>query len=135
MSDTPKQSLAVLRRVAEFLEELPAEHLDDLAEGRARLTLIPWGSSEPLAPAKKPRKAAQPPAPTVDVEAVVARLEAASSRDDAQAILNPLKVNDLKAVATALRIPGPASAKAPLIRQIIELTVGARLSGDALRAL
>jgi hypothetical protein len=135
MSDTPKQSLAVLRRIAEFLEELPADHLDDLAEGRARLTLIPWGSSEPLVPAKKPRKAAQPPATSVNVEDVVARLDAASSREEANVILNPLKVKDLKAVAAALRIPGQAGTKAALIRQIVELTVGARLSADAIRAL
>jgi hypothetical protein len=135
MSDTSKQGLAVLRRVAEFLEELPAEHLDDLAEGRARLTLIPWGSSEPLTPPKKPRKSARSAAPSIDVEATVARLEAASSRDEAQAILTPLKLNDLKAIATAVRITGPAGTKAALIRQIVELTVGARLSGEALRAL
>jgi hypothetical protein len=136
VNDEPKQSLAVLRQIAEFLEGLPADQVDDLAEGRARLTLIPWGSSEPLIPAKKAtRRAGRPAASTVDAEAIAAQVEAAASRDLAQAILNPLKVADLKAVAAALHISGPAGTKAPLIKQIVELTAGARLSGEALRAL
>jgi hypothetical protein len=136
MSDTPKQSLAVLRQIAEFLEGLPPDQVDDLAEGRARLTLIPWGSSVPLVPAKRPtRKAAHPAASTVDATEVAAQVEAATSRDHAQAILNPLKVADLKAVAASLRIAGAAGTKSALIKQMVELTAGARLSGDALRAL
>jgi hypothetical protein len=135
MNDASKQSIAVLRQIAEFLEGLPPEQVDDLAEGRARLTLIPWGSSEPLMPAKKAaRKAAQPPS-TVDAEAVAVQVEAAPSRDLAQTILSPLKVTDLKAVAAALHIAGAPGTKPALIKQIVELTVGARLSGEALRAL
>ena len=136
MNDEPKQSLAVLRQIAEFLEGLPGDQVDDLAEGRARLTLIPWGSSEPLMPARKStRKPAQPAAPTVDAEAIAAQVEAAASRESAQAVLSPLKVADLKAVAAALHVAGPAGTKAALVKQIVELTAGARLSGDALRAL
>jgi hypothetical protein len=136
MSDAPKQSLAVLRQIAEFLEALPPDHVDDLAEGRARLTLIPWGSSEPLTPPMKAtRKAAQPAVSKVDVEQIAAKVEAATSRDQAQAILSPLKVADLKAVAVALRVAGAAGTKPALFKQIVELTAGARLSGDALRAL
>jgi len=136
MSDVSKQSLAVLRQVSEFLEGLPIEQVNDLAEGRARMTLIPWGSSEPLMPTKKPaRKAAQPAMSAVNAEEIAAKVEAATSRDEVQAILNPLKVADVRAVAAALRVAGAASTKAALIKQIVELTVGARLSGDALRAL
>ncbi|HZM77162.1 MAG TPA: hypothetical protein VFC19_15625 [Candidatus Limnocylindrales bacterium] len=136
MSDVSKQSLAVLRQVSEFLEGLPIEQVNDLAEGRARLTLIPWGSSEPLMPTKKPaRKTAQSSASAVNAEEIAAKAEAAMSREDVQALLNPLKVAEVKAVAAALRVAGPAGTKAALIKQIVELTVGARLSGDALRAL
>jgi hypothetical protein len=71
----------------------------------------------------------------VDATVVAAQVQAASSREAAQAILDPLKVADLKAVAAALRITAPAGTKIPLIKQIVELTAGARLSGDALRAL
>jgi hypothetical protein len=136
MSDAPKQSLAVLRQIAEFLEALPQDHVDDLAEGRARLTLIPWGSSEALTPPAKPsRKAAHPAVSQVDVGQIAANVEAATSREQAQAILGPLKVADLKAVAVALRVVGAAGTKSALVKQIVELTAGARLSGDALRAL
>jgi hypothetical protein len=135
MSD-PKQSLAVLRQIAEFLDGLPVDQVDDLAEGRARLTLIPWGSSEPLVPAKRStRSATTPSAPTVDVQAIAAQVESAVNRDEAQSLLGSLKVADLKAIAAALSIAVPAGTKAALIKQIIELAVGARLSGDALRAL
>jgi hypothetical protein len=136
MNDTPKQSLAVLRQVAEFLEGLPADQVDDLAEGRARLTIIPWGSSEPLTlPRTSTRKATQPATTTVDVAAIAAQVEAAASRDLAQALLSPLKVADLKAIATELHIAAAPATKPALIKRIVELTVGARLSGDALRAL
>jgi hypothetical protein len=136
MSGAPKQSLAVLRQIAEFLEALPAEQVDDLAEGRARLTLIPWGSSSPLMPPAAPtRKARNTPPPAVDVDQIVSTLESATSRDEAAATINSLKVPELKAVAAALRVTAPAATKPALVKQIVELTVGARLSGEALRAL
>jgi hypothetical protein len=135
MTDEPKQSLAVLRRIAEFIEGLPPEHVDDLAEGRARLTLIPWGSTEPIVPARPARRTTKPAASTIDATAVATQVEAAASREEVHAILNPLKVADLKAVGVALRITAPAGTKAGLIKQIVELTAGARLTGDALRAL
>ncbi len=136
MSDVSKQSLAILQQVAEFLEGLPAEHVNDLAERRARLTLIPWGSSDPLVPAKKAvRKASQPAASAVNAEEIALKVEAATSREEVQTTLGPLKVADVKAVAAVLRVAGAASTKPALIKQIVELTVGARLSGDALRAL
>jgi hypothetical protein len=136
MNDLSKQSLAVLRQVAEFLEGLPADQVDDLAEGRARLTLIPWGTSAPLLPASRPTRKPRDTAPsTVDIDAVLSTVEEATNREDALAALNPLKVADLKAVAATMRIGAPAATKAALVKQIVELTVGARLSGDALRAL
>ena len=45
MSDVSALSLAVLRQVVEFLDGLPEEHIADLAEGRARLTFVPWAGS------------------------------------------------------------------------------------------
>jgi hypothetical protein len=136
VNDLSKQSLAVLRQVAEFLEGLPADQVDDLAEGRARLTLIPWGASAPLLPVSRPARKPREAAPsTVDIDAVLSTVEAATSREDALTALNPLKVADLKAVAAAMRIGATAGTKAALVKQIVELTVGARLSGDALRAL
>jgi hypothetical protein len=136
VNDVAKQSLAVLRQVAEFLGDLPAEQVADLAEGRARLTLIPWGAAAPIVPparpAPRPRAAAKS---TVDVGSVVSTVEAATSRDQASAVLEPLKIADLRAVAGAVHVAAPAGTKVALIKQIVELTAGARLSGDALRAL
>jgi hypothetical protein len=135
MNDVSKQSLAVLRQVAEFLETLPPDQVDDLAEGRARLAIIPWGSAVPIAPARPARRPARTAVPTVDAAAVAARVEAAGSREEVQGMLDTLKLTDLKAVAAALHVGSPKGTKAALIKQIVELTAGARLTGDALRAL
>jgi hypothetical protein len=136
MTDVSKQSLAVLRQIAEFLEGLPPEQVDDLAEGRARLAFVPWGSTTPVVPAAKSARPARKAAEsTVDAVAIAARIEAAGSRDEVHSLLDPMKIADLKAVAAALRMAAPAATKAPLIKQIVELTAGARLSGDALRSL
>lgn len=57
MSDVSAMSLALLRRVAEFLDDLPADQVADLAEGRALLAYVPLGATEPVA-APGVRKAA-----------------------------------------------------------------------------
>ncbi len=139
MSDEPKQSLAVLRRIAEFLEFLPPEQVDDLADGRARLTLIPWGAKGPLVPAQvKPAKAPRPPrAPSaVDTSVIRVALDNANSREEAMSMLAPHTVGDLRAVAASFGMGGLAKmTKAPLIQQIVEFTVGARLSAAAIRSM
>ncbi|MFC7484964.1 hypothetical protein ACFQX7_39830 [Luedemannella flava] len=105
MSDVAKQSLAVLRRITEFLEYLPQDQVDDLAEGRARLTLIPWGSNDPVVPASaKPARVAKSAkaAPIVDVATVKAALDAAASRDEAATVLAPFGVGELRVIAAEL---------------------------------
>jgi hypothetical protein len=135
MNDVSKQSLGVLRQIADFLETLPPDQVDDLAEGRARLAIIPWGSTAPMVTAAPARRPARTAAPTVDAAATAAQVEAAQSREDAKSLLDPLKLADLTAVAAALHIGSPRRTKPALIKQIVELTAGARLTGDALRAL
>ncbi|GAA1737160.1 hypothetical protein [Luedemannella helvata] len=136
MSDVAKQTLGVLRRITEFLDYLPQEQVDDLAEGRARLALIPWGANEPAVPAaRKPARAAKA-APSVDVESVRDALAVAASREEAAVILAPFGVAELRVIAGALGIGGVAkTAKAALARQLVDFTVGARLSGAAIRAM
>jgi hypothetical protein len=135
MSDVPALSLALLRRVAEFLDSISEEHIADLAEGRARLTYIPWGSSEPVAPkATRSAPARRAAAPKVDSEAIVAQLNQASSRDEGRRILEPLNVTSLRAVAKAAGMTGVSKTPAEdLLEQLVALTIGGRLSYAAMR--
>jgi hypothetical protein len=140
VNDVAKQTMVLLRRVAEFFEELPEEHIADLAEGRARLTYIPWGADQPVKPAGTPYKrtaAAKASKATVDVATVRAALEAATSREEGRSLLRALPlVDDVKAVAAGLGMTGVSrTGKDKLIEQIVELTVGGRLSSAAIRVL
>jgi hypothetical protein len=137
MSDTAKHAMAVLRRVAEFLEDLPDDQVADLAEGRARLTYIPWGATEPVKPAKRAPATKKSAASTVDSKAVAAELAETTSAEAAQALLATLKkVDDLKAVATEVGMPFTSKAtRATLMPQLIEFTVTSRFYGAGVRSL
>src|SRR5262249_53872217 len=56
VSDPAELTHTVLLRVAEFIRKLPTDQLADLAEGTAKLELVPKGGR----PAPRPRAAAQP---------------------------------------------------------------------------
>ncbi|MBO0868154.1 MAG: hypothetical protein J2P15_06275 [Micromonosporaceae bacterium] len=134
MSDTSALSLALLRRVADFLDSLAEDHIADLAEGRARLTYVPWGDTEPVPPRApqpvKPRAGAAKPDPT----AIAARLGQAGSRDEGRQLLQPLGVAALRAVAKAVGMTGVSKTpKAELIDDLVALTVGSRLGYAAMR--
>jgi hypothetical protein len=135
MSDVSALSLALLHRVAEFLDSVSEEHIADLAEGRARLTYIPWGASEPVAPkAARSAPVRRAAAPKVDCDAIVAQLNQAGSRDEGRRILEPLNVTSLRAVAKAAGMMGVS--KTPLedlVEQLVALTIGGRLSYAAMR--
>jgi len=137
MSDVSALSLALLRRVAEFLDGLAEDHIADLAEGRARLTYVPWGATEPM-PAKAARSAParKAAAPTVDFDAIVAELNRAGSRDQGRQMLDPLNVTALRAVAKAAGMTGVSkTAKEELVEQLVALTIGGRLGYAAMREL
>lgn len=141
MNDVAKQTMVLLRRVAEFFEELPEEQIADLAEGRARLSYIPYGGDEPVKPAGGGRKRGaggqKAERSTVDISATCAALEAATSREEGRSILRELpRVDDVRAVAANLKMAGTSRmAKGPLIEQVVELTIGGRLSSAAIRVL
>jgi hypothetical protein len=129
-------SLAVLRRFAEFLESLPEDQVADLAEGRAQLSYIPWGATEPVPPKPRKAQAKKAPATKVEVSGMLRALESAESRDAGRELLEPLPVADLRAVATAAGMTGVGrTAKPDLVEQIVALTIGSRLSFAALREL
>lgn len=136
MNDVAKQTVGLLKKVAEFFEELPEEQITDLVEGRARLTYIPWGANEPTPPRKR-AAAAPKAATTADVPGICARLEAATSREEGRSVLRGLRtVGDVRAVAGALGIGGVSKIpKERLIEQIVEFTIGGRLSSAAIRIL
>jgi hypothetical protein len=137
MNDVSALSLAVLHRVAEFLDSVSEEHLADLAEGRARLTYIAWGTSEPVTP-KAPRStpARKATAPKVDSAAIVAQLSHASSRDEGRQVLKPLNITALRAVAKAAGMTGVSKTPMEdLVDQLVALTIGGRLSFAAMREL
>jgi hypothetical protein len=140
MSDAGKQSIAILTRVAEFLETLPEEHLADLESGAAALTIIPAGTTVPLPRATAPARtrAAAPRATkpsTVDVHATAEAVRAAETREEATAALRPLRKDpDLKQIAELLHVTGLGNlAKDRLIDAIVEGTVGSRLDMQAIQ--
>jgi hypothetical protein len=136
MSDVSAMSLAVLRRFSEFIEGLPEDQLADLAEGRARLSYVPWGATEPVAPKTAAKAAPRKPASKIDVTATLADLNSATTRDEGRAFLKGLKLADLRAIAEAAGIAGMGKAKqAELTEEIVALTIGGRMSFAAMRDL
>jgi hypothetical protein len=146
MSDMDKLSLTVLHCVAEFLALLPEDQLRNLAEGTARLTIIPKDSAEPLLlttsarPAGRRGGASAPRAtakPKVDMSETKERLESVASREDARQLLTSFnKEPHLTSLAALLGMSGVSSLrKADLIEMIVEFTVGNRLNSGAIRQL
>jgi hypothetical protein len=135
MSDVSALSLALLRRVAEFLDGLSEDHISDLAEGRARLTYVPWGATEPVLPkASRPAPVRRAAAPKVDHDAIVAELSRAGSRDEGRRILEPFNVTAMRAIAKAAGMTGVSkTSREELVEQIVALTIGGRLSYAAIR--
>ena len=89
MSDSRKQSVAILSRVADFLQNLPDEHLAELEAGTAMLTIIPAGATEPLKrSAPRPRG---PKAAAVDVNKIAEAVRTAETREEAITVLRPLR--------------------------------------------
>ncbi|HEX2771843.1 MAG TPA: Rho termination factor N-terminal domain-containing protein [Micromonosporaceae bacterium] len=141
-----KLSLAVLARVAEFLQDLPEADVTDLAEGRARLTVIPAAASAPRVPAARSartggssRAAAssrRTAMPAADMGQAQEALAAMSSRDEGTAYLSPMPLKDLKALAAQLDMRGISGLKkADLVDRIVSQTIGYRLNSSAIRRL
>lgn len=133
-----KLSLAVLARVAEFLRELQEADVADLAEGRARLALVPSGASSPrvAAPPDRPSSSRPGAAQAADTDAARLALAAMTSRDDGTAYLATWTTRDLKALAATLEMRGVAALRKPdLIGRIVDRTIGFRLNSSAIRQL
>lgn len=135
-----KLSLGVLQRISEFLADLPEDQLEDLAEGRARLAYIRAGDDVPQ-PARKvaaprARSTAAPKVfvPTQASTDLIERLEALRSRDEATALVEPLKKTALVDMAKTLSIPNPTKLGVEDLKlEIVESTTGRRLDSIAIR--
>lgn len=128
MSDPADLSHRVLLRVAEFLRRLPAQQLAELADGSARLEVVPKGGRLPTRPA-----ATKPP--PVDAEQVRAELAAIGDRAAGQRWLadQGLLVAQLRQLARELGISVPSKATKPvLLEQIVQWTIGRRLDSEAI---
>jgi hypothetical protein len=127
VTDPADLTHAVLLRVAEFLRKLPVEQLADLAEGTAKLEVVPKGGR----PAPSRPAAAKSSVPVDQVRTELATL---ADRAEATRYLDGLKltVAGLRALAGELNIAVPSkSNKAEVRDTIVFWTVGRRLDSAA----
>lgn len=133
MSDPADLAHGVLLRVAEFLRGLPADQLAALADGTAKLEVVPKGGRRATAPAgSRSSRAAAPPPPAEQVRAEMTRLgdRAAARRwlEDQR-----LTVPQLRALARDLGIAVPSKATKPvLLTEIVQWTIGRRLDAETI---
>ncbi len=121
----PDRTADLLIRVAEFLRKLPADHLDALASGEARLEVV-------FKNVRPPKSAA---VLSVSPEQVNLDLKSLPTRHDAQQYLNGLRLKrpELAALATALEVPFTSKDSASnIITKIVEQKVGQRLDVEAI---
>ncbi|WP_319464131.1 hypothetical protein [Micromonospora sp. RTP1Z1] len=138
-------SLTVLARVAEFLTGLSAADVAALAEGRARLALLPTRDPAPPRPAVSPDPAVAPAAAVVGpaepveasagaVERAHAALAAMSRRDDGTAYLASWTTRELRALAARTGLRGVTGLRRmELVERIVDRTIGFRLDSTAIR--
>ncbi|TDC81816.1 hypothetical protein E1193_13570 [Micromonospora sp. KC606] len=140
----PTRTAALLVRLADLLRDLPAAEVAALAEGRARLAVVPTDAVAPTSGAHARSSAAGDRAsvprragpPATDPDRAVAALAAMTTRGDGTAYLSTWSVRELRALATRLGLRGTASGrKAELVERIVDRTVGFRLDSAAIRQL
>lgn len=128
MTDTADLTHAVLLKVAEFIRRLPADQLADLAEGTAKLELVPRGGRV----ATRTRTAA---GPAVPADQIRTDLAAIGDRGAARQYLVDLKltVAEYKALAKDLGISVASKATKDVVLQaLVQWTVGRRIDSDAI---
>lgn len=125
----------VLLKVAEFIRKLPADQLADLADGSAKLELVPKGG-RPARTAAARGTSARANAPlAVAPDQVRAELAAIGDRGAGVRYVNDLRltVAQLKALAKELGIAVPGKATKPqAVDTIVEWTVGRRLDSESI---
>ena len=104
MNDVAKLTLTILQRISEFLQTLPEDQLNDIAEGRATLTYHPYGAPQPVTPGRRPaaRTLSRQAKPKKDMSVAVDTLERMSSREEGEHYLDAMRGDDLKDIAAQL---------------------------------
>ncbi len=128
MTDPADLAHAVLLKVADFVRKLPAGQLRDLADGTAKLELVPRGGRAPVQPRR-------PVEPTVDAARIRADLAGFGDMAAARQYLLDLKltVAKLQALAKDLGISVPSRPKKDqLVQAIVQWTVGRRLDSESI---
>lgn len=126
MPDPADLTHGVLLRVAEFLRRLPADQLADLANGTAKLEVVPKGGRRPTGAVTAPPI----PAPRVREELTKIGDRAAARRWLAD---QRLTVPQLRALAQALEISVPSKAKKDaVLDEIVQWTIGRKLDSQAI---
>ena len=129
VSDPAELAHRVLLQVADFLRKLPADQLAELADGNAKLEVVPKGGR----PARSTRAPARP-AP-VTAEQVRAELAAIGDRGAGRRWLadQRLTVLQLRDLARQLGVSVLSKArKDELLDQIVQSTIGRRLDFETL---
>lgn len=131
MTEPADLTHAVLLRVAEFLRRLPADQVRDLADGGAKLELVPKGGKPP-ARGRAPHAAARPAVPAervrVDLAGIADTAAARQYLDDLG-----LTVPQVRALAKELGITVPSKAtKEAALQTIVRWTVGRRLDSESI---
>ena len=121
-------SADILQQLATFLRSLTPEEAEDLAQGRARLTLA----------SRAAKRAASRELPSDQVPEVIRELSSLNTREEGSAYLSevaPTRSN-LAQVAVAMDIPVPKSDTVAKLRErIVEAAIGYRLRSDAIRGI
>jgi hypothetical protein len=133
MTDPADLAHEVLLRVAAFVKTLPADQLEDLATGAAKLELVPKGG-RPARPSRSAASASAMSRPVSEIESMLSQLE---TRQAAVQYVNDLKltVPHLRELAKVMNVAAPSKATKPtLTNAIVDATTGRRLDSLALSA-
>jgi hypothetical protein len=123
-----RAAIALMRQIGSLLRSLSPEEIDDLASGRARITI----EQKSRASGASRRVSQEMP----DPDLVRSRLSALPSREEGRAYLDSLKLNrpSLRRLALALDLPVPRTDSVERIKdRIVEGTIGYRLRSEAIR--
>jgi hypothetical protein len=122
------RSAEILRRVSNFLRNLTEAQIDDLIEGRAKITLS--GNPRRAQPAKARSSSKE------DVERIINELASKSTRAEGVALLDSLGLTraSLRDIALAMKLPAPRTDTVDDLKdRIVDATIGYRLRSDAIR--
>jgi hypothetical protein len=130
MTDPAELAQQVLIAVAAFVKTLPADQLENLVSGTAKLELVPKGGRTTPARASKAAK----PLP-LPVGEIASMLEQIGNRPAGMQYVNDLKLDaaQLRALATSLGVTVAGKATKQVVTEtIVNWVVGRRADSEAI---